>query len=81
MGQFIVLRLQFSRPIVNPANCEGADFYVRELGVSADTDRFLRIVLADHLANRRVRFWIDGFVKSRWRGETRPEIHDIDIGS
>ena len=75
-----VMRLQFSRPIVNPANCEGADFYVRELDDSAASDRFLRVVLAAHLANHKVKFWIDGCTKSKWWGKTRPQIYDIYIG-
>ena len=76
-----VVRLRFSRPIVNPAGCEGADFYALELGDSAASDRFLRIVLAAHLANRKVKFWIDGCTKSQWWGKTRPQIYDIYIGS
>lgn len=76
-----VLRLQFSRAIVNPANCEGGDFYVRELDESTASDRFLRVVLAAHLANRRVKFWVVGCTKSKWWGKTRPQIHDIYIGS
>jgi len=76
-----VMRLQFSRPIVNPAGCEGADFYVLELDTSAAHDRFLRIVLATHLADRKVKFWIDGCTKSKWWGKTRPQIYDIYIGS
>lgn len=75
-----VLRLQFSRTVVNPARCEGGDFYVRELDESVASDRFLRIVLAAHLANRKVKFWIDGCTKSRWWGKTRPQISDIYIG-
>ena len=75
-----VLRLQFSRAIVNPANCEGGDFYVRELDDSTASDSFLRAVLAAHLANRRVKFWVSGCTKSRWWGKTRPQIYDIYIG-
>ena len=76
-----VLRLLFSRPVVNPSNCEGADFYVRELDDSAASDRFLKAVLAAHLANREVKFWVYGCSKSRWWGKTRPQIEDIYIGS
>lgn len=75
-----VMRLQFSRPVVNPANCEGADFYVLELDNSAASDRFLRVVLAAHLANQKVKFWIDGCTKAKWWGKTRPQIYDIYIG-
>lgn len=74
-----VLRLQFSESIVNPGKCEGADFYVRELDDSIASDRFLRVVLAAHLAGRKVKFWIDGCSKSRWWGKTRPQIYDIYI--
>jgi hypothetical protein len=75
-----VMRLEFSETIVNPADCEGADFYVRELDDSAASDQFARIVLAAHLADRKVKFWIDGCSKSRWWGKTRPQIIDIYIG-
>lgn len=72
-----VLRVRFSGEIVNPGGCEGGDFYVRELDDSTASDRFLRVVLAAHLADRRVKFWIDGCSKSRWWGKTRPQIYDI----
>jgi hypothetical protein len=74
-----VIRLLFSESIVNPGGCEGTDFYVRELDDSAASDRFLRVVLAAHLAGRKVKFWIDGCSKSRWWGKTRPQISDIYI--
>ena len=79
-GDGHVLRVRFSRPIVNPARCEGGDFYVRELDDSAASDRFLKTVLAAHLADRKVEFWIVGCTKSRWWGKTRPQIYDIYIG-
>lgn len=79
-AEMTVLRLQFSRPIVNPANCEGGDFYVRELDGSEASDRFMRAVLAAHLANRNVKFWIEGCTAAQWWGHTRPQIHDIYIG-
>ena len=78
-SEMTVLRLQFSESIVNPGNCEGADFYVRELDDSIASDRFLRVVLAAHLAGRKVKFWIDGCSESRWWGKTRPQIYDIYI--
>jgi len=74
-----VLRLQFSGDIVNPGGCEGADFYVRELDDSIASDRFLRIVMAAHLARRKVKFWIDGCSQAQWWGKTRPQIYDIYI--
>ena len=73
--------LQFSRDVVNPANCEGADFYVRELDDSATGDRFLRVVLAAHLANKKVKFWINGCTKGEVVGKTRPQIYDVYIAS
>jgi hypothetical protein len=76
-----VMVLHFSRDIVNPANCEGADVYVRELDDSVASDRFLRVALAAHLANRKVKFWIEGCTKAKWWGKTRPQIYDIYIGS
>jgi hypothetical protein len=74
-----LLRVQFSGKIVNPGGCEGADFYVRELDDSVASDRFLRVVLAAHLADRRVKFWIDGCSKAQWWGKTRPQIYDIYV--
>lgn len=74
-----VLRVRFSRQIVNPAGCEGADFYIRELDGSAASEQFLRIVLAAHLADRSVEFWISGCTQSQWWGKTRPHIYDIYI--
>jgi hypothetical protein len=76
-----VMRVNFSRAIVNPASCEGGDFYVRELDDSPASDRFLKVVLEAHLANKKVEFWIDGCTKARWWGKTRPQIYDIYIGS
>ncbi len=78
-AQGSVLRLQFSEKVVNPGGCEGADFYVRELDDSVASDRFLRVVLAAHLAGRKVKFWVDGCSKSQWWGKTRPQIYDIYI--
>ena len=80
-AQGTLIRVDFSREVVNPANCEGAEFYVRELDDSAASDRFLRVVLAAHLANRKVKFWIDGCTKAKWWGKTRPQIYDIYVGS
>jgi len=74
-----VLRVRFSAEIVNPGDCEGADFYVRELDESVASERFLRVVLAAHLADRRVKFWIDGCSRAQWWGKTRPQIYDIYI--
>jgi len=76
-----VVRLSFSRPVVNPSNCEGGDFYMLELDDSPDGERFLRVLLAAHLANRKVKFWVDGCTKAQWWGKTRPQIYDIYIGS
>lgn len=76
-----VLRVQFSRPVVNPSGCEGGDFYMLELDDSPGADRFLKALLAAHLAGRKVKFWIDGCTKQQWWGKTRPLIYDIYIGS
>jgi len=76
-----VMRVDFSRAIINPANCEGGDFYIRELDDSAASERFLQAVLGAHLANKKVEFWIDGCTKAKWWGKTRPQIYDIYIGS
>lgn len=75
-----VMYVKFSREIVNPANCDAADFYMRELDGSEASDRFVRVVLAAHLANRKVKFWVDGCTKSQWWAKTHPVIHDIYIG-
>jgi hypothetical protein len=75
-----VLRIDFSKDIVNPGNCEGGDFYIRELDGSAASEQFVRVVLAAHLANRKVKFWIVGCTKSKWWGKTRPQIIDIYVG-
>lgn len=74
-----VLRVRFSNPIVNPSNCEGHDFYIRELDDSMASDRFVRMVMAALLANAEVEFWIDGCTKSRWWGKTQPQIYDIYV--
>jgi hypothetical protein len=74
-----VVRLQFSGKVVNPGGCEGGDFYVRELDDTMASDRFLRVLMAAHLARRKVKFWVDGCSKSRWWGKTRPQIIDIYI--
>ena len=79
-AEMSVIRLQFSEPIVNPAGCQGADFYVRELDGSPASGQFLSTVLDAHLADRKVKFWIEGCSASPWWGKTRPQIHDIYIG-
>ena len=76
-----VLRIDFSRDAVNPSNCEGAEFYIRELDDSVATDRFLKTVVAAHLANRKVKFWVQGCSKAQWWGKTRPQIIDVYIGT
>lgn len=75
-----VMRLHFSRPVVNPGNCEAADFYMLELDGSAASENFVRVVLAAHLADRKVKFWIDGCTSQRWWGKTQPLIYDVYIG-
>lgn len=76
-----VLRIDFSRDVVNPSGCEGGDFYVRELDGSPASERFMKTVVAAHLANKKVKFWVEGCTKARWWGKTRPQIIDIYIGS
>ena len=76
-----VMRLDFSREVVNPSGCEGGDFYIRELDNSPASERFVRTVVAAHLANRKVKFWVQGCSKARWWGKTRPQIIDVYIGS
>lgn len=75
-----VLRVDFSRTPVNPSKCEGADFYIRELDNSPASDRFVKTVVAAHLANRKVKFWINGCSKHRWWGKTQPQFIDMYIG-
>jgi hypothetical protein len=48
---------------------------------STGADRFLKALLAAHLAGRKVKFWIDGCTRQQWWGKTRPLIYDIYIGS
>ena len=79
-AKMTVMKLQFSRPAINPGNCEAGDFYMLELDGSAASENFVRVVLAAHLANRKVKFWVDGCTKERWWGKTRPLIRDIYIG-
>lgn len=78
-AQGLVLKLEFSGKIVNPSGCEGMGFYVRELDDSIASDRFLRVVMAAHMAGRKVKFWIEGCSRSKWWGKTRPQIFDIYI--
>lgn len=79
-AKMTVMRLTFSRTVINPSNCEGGDFYMLELDDSPASERFIRVVLAAHLANREVKFWVDGCTKQKWWGKTRPIIYDIYIG-
>ena len=76
-----VLRIDFSRDVVNPSGCQGGDFYVRELDGSPASDRFVKTVVAAQLADRKVKFWVEGCSKAQWWGKTRPQIIDIYIGS
>ena len=78
-AKMTVMQVHFSRPAINPGNCEGADFYILELDGSAASENFVRVVLAAHLANRKVEFWINGCTKARWWGKARPLIQDISI--
>lgn len=74
-----VMRVRFSEPIVNPDACEGEDFYIRELDESMGSDRFVKAVLAAHMADMKVDFWIEGCSKAKWWGKTRPVMFDIYI--
>lgn len=74
-----VVRLKFSRRIANPAGCEGADFYVRELDDSVASQRFLDVLVAAHMHGRKVKFWIEGCSPSRWWDKTRPHIVDVYV--
>ena len=76
-----VLRIDFSRDVVNPSHCEGGDFYVRELDNSPASDRFVKTVVAAQLADRKVKFWVEGCSRAQWWGKNRPQIIDIYIGS
>ena len=80
-AKMTAMRLTFSRDVINPSNCEGGDFYMLELDDSPASERFVRVALAAHLANRKVKFWVEGCTKKKWWGKTRPLIYDIYIGS
>ena len=79
-AKMTVMRLHFSRPVVNPGKCEAADFYMLELDGSPASENFVKILLAAHLADRKVKFWIDGCTKAQWWGKTQPLIYDVYIG-
>jgi hypothetical protein len=79
-AKMTVMRLTFSREVINPSNCEAGDFYMLELDDSPASERFVRVVLAAHLANRKVKFWVDGCTRQQWWGKTRPLIYDVYIG-
>ena len=81
-GEGTVVRLRFSKPIVNPDVCGGtgnAEFYIRELDETKGSNRFLSSVLAAHTAKKTVNFWVDGCSQWEWWGKKRPKINDIYI--
>lgn len=72
-----MVRFSFSQPIVNPAVCEGTDFYVRELDNSVASSRYLSAILTAYTAQKEVSFWIEGCTQGQWWGKTRPQPDDI----
>lgn len=74
-----VMRIDFSQPIQNPDGCGAAEFYVRELGTDAGSNRFVAAVLSAYMANRQVSFFISGCTQNPYWGATRPMPFDIYI--
>lgn len=73
------LRVKFSKDVVNPAGCEGEDFYINELTDTEGSNRFYSTVLAAYMAKKEVSFWISGCSNNRYWDKTRPRIWDIYV--
>ncbi|GLQ76324.1 hypothetical protein [Vibrio penaeicida] len=74
-GNFV--RVDFSQPIKNPGNCEGASFYIAELSDSSGSNRFYSALLTAYTSKSTVSFWVSGCTKQKYWGQTRPAIFDI----
>ena len=73
------MMIRFSQKIVNPENCQRGEFYIVEKSDSNAANRFYSAILAAHMANKTVEFWISGCTKGKHWGYTRPTPYDIYI--
>ncbi|GAB6260086.1 hypothetical protein L4174_005535 [Photobacterium sp. CCB-ST2H9] len=73
------VRVTFSQPIVNTENCEKSGSYIAELDDSKSSDRFYSALLAAHMAQKKVSFWIAGCTSGEYWGGKHPKIYDIYI--
>lgn len=71
------VRIKFSKPIVNPDNCERTEFYIVESDDSVGAKQFFSAILAAHTAGKQVSFWISGCTPGKHWGFTRPMAYDI----
>lgn len=74
-----MIRIRFSEAIQNPDGCGGAEFYIRELGTSAGSNRFVATLLTAYTAKKRVQFWISGCTQNQWWSATRPQLYDVYV--
>lgn len=73
-----VIRIRLDKPLVNPDQCGGGDFYIKELTTAAQ-DRFVSTVMSAFLAGKTVAFWISGCTAGPYWGATRPVMTDIYV--
>jgi hypothetical protein len=73
------VRIYFSKPVVDPADCKGGDFYMLEFGSiePAAASRFLSALMAAYLSNKTVNFWVNGCTQNVHWGAKRAQIYDI----
>ena len=72
------IRIRLDRPLVNPDQCGGTEFYMKEL-TTGSQDRFVSTVMSAFLAGKTVAFWISGCTAGNYWGATRPVMTDIYV--
>ena len=72
------LRIRLDKPLVNPDQCGGTEFYMKELTAGIQ-DRFVSTVMSAFLAGKTVAFWISGCTAGPYWGATRPVMADIYV--
>ena len=73
-----LVRVRVDKPIVNPDQCGGSEFYIKEL-TAAQEDRFVSVVMSAFLAGKEVSFWISGCTTGSYWYATRPVMSDIYV--
>jgi len=72
-----MIRVHFSKPIVNPDGCDKADYYMLELDPADNNNPFVSFLLSAHVSQTTVWFWISGCTSGAYWGGTHPQLHEV----